>query len=62
MRDLFVDAALVLTLSMAKALLQTKAMDQEMHRKDMELQKEDNERRALMFEQSERDAANMIKL
>lgn len=42
---------------MAKALVQTKAMDQEMHRKDMELQKEDNERRALLFEQSERDAA-----
>lgn len=28
-----------------------------MHKRDIELQKEDNERRAIMFEQSERDAA-----
>lgn len=44
-------------LSMAEALVQTKAMDREMYKKDMELRKQDNERRALTFERSKRDAA-----
>ena len=44
-------------LSMAEALVQTKAMDKAMHKQDIELRKEDNERRARMFERSEKDAA-----
>ena len=44
-------------LSMAEALVQTKAMDKAMHKQDMELRKEDNERKAQMFERSEKDAA-----
>lgn len=44
-------------LSIVEVLVQTKAMDKAIHKMDIELRRGDSERRARMFEQSERDAA-----
>lgn len=44
------------TLSMVEALVQVKAIDKAMHKHELELQKKDNERRAIIFERSEKDA------